>query len=227
MRPRLGTLLATLMLGIVLAGIGRAQDAPTISDEPASSDGFTRDAVCGPRCVQYLLRHYNGEAPELITLVRQIQWPKISAGSSLADLQRALESYGVRAKPLQVVDGSVPVLAHPCICHYRAQGESMGHFVVLLPGTTRTTAIFWDSGRTWECPSWELTERCSGSVLLTAPHSSEQPDAAVHWTTDSLLERAAYYGLGGLASVACAWLALAVRRRTFESKAGKSDALIS
>jgi ABC-type bacteriocin/lantibiotic exporter with double-glycine peptidase domain len=208
MRRRFGILLFALLASIGLAGGGRAQDAPANSAEQKAPELFERDAVCGPRCVQCVLKHYNGDAPELITLVRQIQWPKLSEGSSLGDLQQAVESYGIQTKAVQVPDGNVPVLDHPCICHFRAQGASMGHFVVLLPGTTRTTALIWDNGRTWECPSWEMTERCSGAFLVTAPRGGEAPNGTIMWTIDAIVARAGYYGIFLLLSLVGARLAI-------------------
>jgi ABC-type bacteriocin/lantibiotic exporter with double-glycine peptidase domain len=206
MRARTMALVAACLLGLGSTGALLGQETPTKAEGTVAPERFTRDAVCGPRCVQYLLKHHNGEAPELISLVRQIQWPKVSDGSSFGDLQRALESFGIQAKPLQIPDGCVPVLAHPCICHFRARGESMGHFVVLLPGTTRSVAIIWDNGHVSECPSWELAEQVSGAYLLTAPRGEAEPSGASVWTTDAIVERASYYGIVLMFTLAGTWL---------------------
>jgi hypothetical protein len=217
----LATRILCVLVGIILADIFAYHTALGQTD-----DKFTPDLVCGPRCVRYLLKHYNGEAPELITLVRQIQWPKMSDGSSFADLQKSLESYGITTKPVQIPGLRLPITPHPCICHFRPQNSPVGHFVVLLPGTTRTTCLIWDNGVITECPSWELIEQSSGVYLMTAPHGAT-PDWVAVMTTDSLAARVGYYALFLFASLGAANLVVRMRLRWIKRKQKDSSETVN
>jgi len=87
------------------------------------------DSICGPRCVQYILRHY-GIQVELHDLIRECQWPDVEAGASLNALIQSLNSRGIHTLPLKArqvqINWDKPILA------YVDNGEDrLGHFVVL------------------------------------------------------------------------------------------------
>lgn len=156
------------------------------------------DNVCGARCVHYLLRHYQGVAPDLMEIVRQIQWPDVSAGATLADMKDFLESHGVRTKAMKVAPGHMVESTHPCILHLRPSAPTaLGHYVILLPGSDRSYARVLDLDGVKELPTWELLEKCSGAVLLTGPPGQELSgeDARVVMATDTLVRRSGYLSL--------------------------------
>jgi ABC-type bacteriocin/lantibiotic exporter with double-glycine peptidase domain len=149
--------------------------------------------------VQYLLRHYQIAAPDLLTVVRQIQWPDIRAGASLADMQQMLESHGVQTRPVQIPADHVLVGPHASIVHLRGVSPSaIGHYVVLLPGTTRTWARVWDREEVREMPTWELATRSSGTALVTAPPEAVLSDIKVVMTADAVILRCGCLSLGML-----------------------------
>ena len=101
------------------------------------------DLVCGPRCVQYLLRHY-GQEEELTELVQEIQWPDLEAGASLAAIDEVLQGRGVFTRAVRLPAAGRLKWKHPAIIHLaQSQPAEMGHYVVWLPSSTPHRADVW------------------------------------------------------------------------------------
>ena len=78
MPQRTGYHMAGLLMALaffLLTGLrARGDDAPKEKDLKAINQ-----VICGPRCVQYILRCYGRETP-LSQLVREMQWPDLARG---------------------------------------------------------------------------------------------------------------------------------------------------
>jgi len=127
--------------------------------------------VCGPRCVQFVLKHF-GQEVELAELVREMQWPQLTEGATAASVIAALENRGVFVKAIQVdPKNTVFVWEHPMIVHLKPSGDgSLGHFVVRMPQSADEKVAIFDglAGLRTE-PSDKFSRKMSGVVLLCSP----------------------------------------------------------
>jgi ABC-type bacteriocin/lantibiotic exporter with double-glycine peptidase domain len=151
--------------GIVLA----------ISVPPVSAQNTTRysgrrvdELVCGPRCVQYVLRRYAVEE-DLIELVREIQWPHLESGATLEALADALAKRSVYSRAIRIESVAQIRWPHPVILHLSGDGK-LGHYLVMLPTRDDGGVRVWPGLAEEPSPSLDdLDQACSGAVLLTSP----------------------------------------------------------
>ncbi len=169
------------------------------------SDTNGQDLLCGPRCVDYVLRYYGNATGDFAEFVRE--FPSNSAGTSMQDLSDALRKYDVRTKAVSTSWKEALNWPHPVIAHTREQASGSGHFLVWHPASDRSRSIVWDGLNAFRCEStWQLHDRIDGGVLLTVPPgeaaSQQNP------FTLSLSNRVAGMGLGLLftQSLVCALL---------------------
>jgi hypothetical protein len=160
-----------------------AGQKPGGTRRPESSSGG--DAVCGPRCVQFLLKWYQDEKADLVDLVREIQWPDLESGCTLDAIDRALRKRGIHTFAMRIQPEARLQWPHPAVVHLKSQKAAdtpprVGHYVVWLPGSSRVKASVWQglSGvKTYR--NRLLEERRSGAVLLTSPIAIDDPEAAL------------------------------------------------
>ncbi|MDA1053652.1 MAG: cysteine peptidase family C39 domain-containing protein [Planctomycetota bacterium] len=166
------------------------------------------DVICGPRCVEFVLRHYDQRGDELVDLIREMQWPEFEAGSALFGVQYALEKRHVSTYAMQLPAGARLRWKHPVILHLADQENSLGHFVVWLPSSTPGAAHVWTGlpgiqiGRTSQLFAEPRV------VLLTAPEPIVDPRLAIvnfdvvgFWTMLTIL------GLTAIAAILTVYLA--------------------
>jgi hypothetical protein len=106
-----------------------------VADTPAPAEGEIQinltSPYCGPRCVHRVLREYDMDVA-LIDLIREIQMPGPSAGSSMLDLASALERRGIQTRAVHIDPDQYSIVwDHPAIVH--VQNEGVDHYVVWLP----------------------------------------------------------------------------------------------
>ncbi len=127
--------------------------------------------ICGPRCAHFVLRYY-GREEKLSSLVREMQWPDLSQGTSIRQIEDALDSRGIHTRSVQLHNVRRFQPTRPAIVHLHENDDrgddNMGHFVVVLPESTSRHVAVWDglSGtrfRPWDDFSREIT----GAVVLT------------------------------------------------------------
>jgi hypothetical protein len=177
-------LLATMAIELILWSSACAADEAGRS-VPASSSNRVRssgDLVCGPRCVQYLLRYFGKGDDELKDLVREIQWPNIEAGSSLSALEAALNKRGVFTRSLLISPQSRLCWRYPVLVHLPGDGDqALGHFVVWLPSSDILHDRIWSGldGVRSPSPARHAAVR-SGAVILTSPTPIADPGVAVY-----------------------------------------------
>jgi ABC-type bacteriocin/lantibiotic exporter with double-glycine peptidase domain len=125
--------------------------------------------ICGPRCVDCVMRWFDRTDQELIDLVREIQWPDLASGASLEKLQVALQRRGIETKLVDINPPSVFEWSYPAIVHL-SNPRPNGHFIVRLPGSKNGQERIWDglAGET-AISKGKLCAQMSGAVLLTAP----------------------------------------------------------
>ena len=155
-----------------------------------------QDVVCGPRCVEFLLKTLRPEtSASLVDIVSQVQ-PDFERGSSLGVIKRYLEAQGLYTLALQPARGSALVLPHLALVHIRPSDSTLGHFVVLLPNSDSNKAIVWSgqAGRL-SLPMWELGQMIDGGMLLvgTSPFQNI-PDFTK--TTDYMIQNVAIGSIG-------------------------------
>ena len=113
----------------------------TAAPEGASSLS-KNDLVCGPRCVQYILKEY-GQQGDLIELIREMQWPNLEGGSTLTALEQALTSRGIHCGISEVPEDAQIAWKHPVIVHLRGRSGTIGHFAIWLPCSSNETVWLW------------------------------------------------------------------------------------
>ena len=185
-------------LGIV----GSATVLAAISCNSCVADGAARkpvprgDFVCGPRCVQYVLRNY-GVQSRLVDLVREIQWPAIEDGATLDSLERAFNSRSISTCAITIAPGCQLNWPYPVIVHLKETDGQLGHFVVWLPTSQRSMADVWTGlDGIQRGSAFKLAAKMSGAVLLTANMPITNPHEAVRRATrDPLWFRASTGGL--------------------------------
>jgi len=152
------TILAAFALVLAGGSACRAQDAATVVGE----------AVCGPRCVEFVLAWY-GRPVEASDLVWELQGGQPDRMVSAAALDEALRRRGVHTRVVRVDGWDAPTWPHPAVLHLR-QPNGAGHFVVWVPPKDGRAAALWDGreGFTAGLTSTQVTG-LSGVVVLTSP----------------------------------------------------------
>ncbi len=154
----------------------------------AAAEDSSRDNVCGPRCVRFLLSYYGkGQDVELIDLVREVQWPDMKSGATLSDLANQLRKYEIHTAMLKVSPKAELCWRHPVLVHLKSTGDGPGHYVVWLPESTESEAHVWSGlAGTSEVAVATLARKMSGNVLLTADTPIVDPQGAVLRTRDAI-----------------------------------------
>jgi ABC-type bacteriocin/lantibiotic exporter with double-glycine peptidase domain len=139
--------------------------------------------ICGPRCVHFVLKHY-GRDEALSPVVRQMQWPDLSKGSSVRQIEDALQSRGVYTRSIELKRAGSFRPRFPAIVHLRDQhgGDVSleGHFVVVMPESTRSEAVVWDGLFGVRRETWrDFSRRMTGVVVLTGDEPIEDVDEAM------------------------------------------------
>jgi len=99
----------------------------------------------------------------------------------MADLAALFEENGIQTCAIMPSVTSAIIWNRPVLLHLKSStGSRLGHFVVLLPGGTRTSCQIWDGlhGPT-QCAWRELAPALDGGALLTSEKRIGDPGAAV------------------------------------------------
>jgi ABC-type bacteriocin/lantibiotic exporter with double-glycine peptidase domain len=136
------------------------------------------DIVCGPRCVQFVLKYY-GIEEDLIDLVREIQWPDLERGASLDSLEMALRMRGIETRAMRLGSRGVLKSPHPVIMHLNGKSAG-GHYVVWLPSSSDSESHVWIGLAGVQVgPTLDLEKSRSGAILLTSPTPITRTDDAI------------------------------------------------
>jgi Peptidase C39 family len=163
------------MLLMVCVAIISLRSGDSSASETEDAKTKAADFVCGPRCVQYVLRHF-GLSADLSDLIHEMQWPEIERGTNLVAIQEALQKRGVFTRAVRVGTDVELRWPHPVIVHLSAADQEIGHFVVQLPSDEPGNAIVWIGLDGWVMgDKQKLAARRSGFVLLTAPEPILDP----------------------------------------------------
>ena len=186
MKKHIPSLLSSMLFAVAFVSVLLGQNSePTASDVPKETENERNigDLICGPKCVREILRLYGKEHEDVIRLVREIQWPEVRQGSTLADLAAALKKRGIQTYAMQIKPTARLVWPHPVIVHLKPkQNDDIGHFVVWKPESKGNTVQIWDSDRgTQKHDERQWSKECTGAVLLTSPEPITDPGAAVQW----------------------------------------------
>ncbi len=152
------------------------------------------DTVCGPRCVQAILRSYGHEA-ELIDLVRELHTDGVEKGTTLGQMRDAVRSRGLHAEVVHLPEGATLTWSEPAILHLKPRGTgvppvspgtdtgarrpshapripppALGHFIIHLGDTNGTSTIHDPLTGTLHGPRAELQQQMSGDLLLISQH---------------------------------------------------------
>lgn len=130
------TLAMSAVFAIAVVDVSISQRWLSLSGTHAATLG---DNICGPRCVQLVLRHY-GRSVDLVEAVREIQFPDIKSGASLADMRRMLEREGIPTAALSVPRGYSLNWPHPSLAHMPGRGR-LGHYVAIVAKGAETEEL--------------------------------------------------------------------------------------
>lgn len=140
---------------------------PVMADESLKGQKPS-NIVCGPRCVQFVTGYYKNNSPtDLLHIIESVQ-ANLEAGSSLADLASYLKGQGLFTMALKPAEGNTIVYGRPSIVHLRGDGNGIGHFVIVLPGSDGVSSFIWSGLEGYQSmPAWELASMVEGGFLLT------------------------------------------------------------
>jgi hypothetical protein len=187
-----------LLMVATLAGPAAGQPPPA-PDESAP-------AVCGPRCVEFLL-HWYGRPTDVSDLIDELQQGKPYQTVSLAAMAEALERRGVHTKAVRLDWGAELDWPHPVVRH-STRSDGGGHFTVLTPPRAGFPRLVWtgDDGYKRALDDRDGVE--SRIFLLTAPEAIG--DLGPHVRRWPPLRLAA---VGGMAVVCVGLIGLVFRGR--------------
>jgi ABC-type bacteriocin/lantibiotic exporter with double-glycine peptidase domain len=164
-------------IGVVGAELQRATDEPV---PPADAIPAGEDEICGARCVQYVLEHFGKQSPDVIDLVREIQYPKLEKGARLQSVADALQQRGVYSFPMRISRRARLKWPHPVVVHLGEDEQAMGHFVIWLPSSAGDQVVVWFGlAGIRRMNEREWADRRSNAILLTAPDPIINPEEAV------------------------------------------------
>ncbi len=170
-----------LSVGIMIFATGGFSGSFAVADDAQKwmdSEQVPGDMVCGPRCVQFVLKQY-GKEGDLIELVREIQWPDLESGANLDSVDQALRRRGVNTRALRIDPHADFRWPYPVILHLKGQ-NGLGHYAVWLPSSTPEQSHVWISlSGVRVGPTKKLAESLSGAILLTSPDPITDPLSAV------------------------------------------------
>ena len=126
------------------------------------------DTVCGPRCVQAILRSYGQEA-ELIDLVRELHTEGVEKGTTLGQMRDAFEQRGLHAAVVHLPRDATLTWPEPVIVHLKPLGkQTMGHFIVATASNDETISVHDLLNGTLRGTQEELRKTMSGDILLVS-----------------------------------------------------------
>ncbi len=157
---------------IVAFAFGFAFASSIRADDEATS---YQDTVCGPRCVKFLFHWYLKTDIPLVDLVHEIQWPGVTNGTSFAAIKSSLAARGVVSSGAAVDDLRKVAFEYPTIAFLpNADAAKLGHYVILLPGSTSDSVRKWDGLSGIKTLTYdELSELQCKEILITAPNAAE------------------------------------------------------
>jgi hypothetical protein len=133
-RPGVGAFTVALVLGFAFGPVPQSSQA-------GAAEPFT-PPDCGLNCLYALLK-LNGNEVDLQTLESALP-PRNAQGYSLAELQAAASTFGMRLEGRQVGPSDTP-FDRPVIAHIGFGETRSGHYVVLVPvGRTGTMTQMFD-----------------------------------------------------------------------------------
>lgn len=175
--------LLCLALIIVIAStdaFGDDQEADGLVEQEHESN--IGNLICGPKCVQEVLRLYDKDDEDIIRLVREIQWPEIRKGATMAGIAQALKKREIHTFAMQINPSARIVWSHPVIVHLNPKpGDEIGHFVVWLPNSKNNRLFVWNGEQGFEEKQERIWSIGSGAVLLTSPDPIDDPGKALKW----------------------------------------------
>lgn len=165
----------TCLVGIFFALASMAAQASAAPNAKSASD-----FVCGPRCVDYILRQY-GRTTELIELIRAVQWPDIERGATMKSLEACLQQRGVHTFAMRLSPSARLQWPQPVLVHLHHDQSPEEHFVVWLPSSSRALVHYWDGllGRKI-VSSDEFARMRSGAVILTSDRPINESQIVVY-----------------------------------------------
>jgi hypothetical protein len=138
--------------------------------------------------VQRILQYF-GQDEDLLSLIRELQWPAIESGTSLKALREALERRGIHSVAVSIdrdheIDWPKPAIVHLSNCGYN-------HYVVWLPPQPpKLGARLWNGGSSTQFAAANFNSMRSGPVILTSDAPIDDPALVI-------ARRAAIPALGG------------------------------
>jgi ABC-type bacteriocin/lantibiotic exporter with double-glycine peptidase domain len=151
--------------------------------EVEKSEKNIGDLICGPKCVCEIVRLYGKEEEDVVRLVREIQYPDVRAGATMASVAQALEKRGIHTFAMKIKPSARIVWQYPVIVHLSPKTDNeIGHYVVWLPDSTGNIAKIWNTDEVIrDMNERDWSKERSGVVLLTSPEPIDNPSKAVKW----------------------------------------------
>lgn len=136
--------------------------------------------LCGPKCIDFILKSYELPSPGASTLSLQLQ-PDLHKGLSLDDMRNYLQGCGIATRVVSVPRGAkVSTKWLSVVCRPSPDPHRLGHYFVLCPSDGEEVQI-WDPslyGRTCNYEN-ELFPHKENLLMLTKPAEVSEEDYGV------------------------------------------------
>jgi hypothetical protein len=198
--------LAVFMAVTALVGGRVVAQAPGTSESAQPAP-----AVCGPRCVEFLL-HWYGRPEDVSDLIDELQGGRPYQMVSLAAMAEALNKRAVHSRAVKLGWEATLNWQHPVVRH-SVRADGCGHYTVLVPPRGEFGRLVWTGEAGYKrALDDESDGEATGVYLLTSPEpiTDEEVRPQVRRGTPPLLIGAAGAVLTG---IGCYGLATRVRRR--------------
>jgi len=119
-----------------------------------------------------------GKRTPLDEAVREIQWPNLASGCTIAELGSWLSKQGVHTKLCKIPHGTEVDWPWPVIAHVSGNDIYASHFVVLLPSVSSPPGSMnvWDGAFGIQSDPGRYHKVMSGNLLLTSSQPISEKD---------------------------------------------------
>lgn len=168
-------------------------------------------ALCGPVCVQFILEYF-GIHENLVAVAAETAANDVT-GSSLANLQRAIERHGLHTYAISINDDLDLRWSGPAIVHFSPAAD-LGHFVVQLPSDAGGDCSIVDHQGIHNCTPSALAKMRSGAVLLVSDKRISMQQAVSAVARSSPWQARLLFGVA-ITMIVTAWPMVRIAREKF------------
>jgi len=151
------------------------QPARSGDELPSASDGVGLYRACGLNCLAVVL-HWRGTPAPMATIESRLR-PQANGDSSVADIERAAQSFGLQPTSILASMRQLPALPLPAIVQLRSRSASSDatHFIVVV-GLAQRGVVIVDAPRPPSFIPYDEFARVWSGVAISFPQDQAERD---------------------------------------------------